>query len=102
GVSAELAIRVGREFAENASRTRGKSMFITGSGVLHWYHGGSLIYRAEAVMGIICGCMGVNGGGFNHYVGTEKIRPFAAIGTRSSSEFSVESIFWRPGVTLRA
>src|SRR5690606_17166171 len=35
----------------------------------------------EAVMGIICGCMGVNGGGFNHYVGTEKIRPFAAIGT---------------------
>jgi nitrate reductase alpha subunit len=81
GVSAELAIRVGREFAENASRTRGKSMFITGSGVLHWYHGGSLIYRAEAVMGIICGCMGVNGGGFNHYVGTEKIRPFAAIGT---------------------
>ncbi|MBI4408272.1 MAG: nitrate reductase subunit alpha [Gemmatimonadetes bacterium] len=81
GVSAELAIRVGREFADNASRTRGKSMFITGSGVLHWYHGGSLIYRAEAVMGIICGCMGVNGGGFNHYVGTEKIRTFAAIGT---------------------
>ncbi len=81
GVGPELAIRVGREFAENASKTKGKSMFITGSGVLHWYHGGSLIYRAEAVMGIICGCMGRNGGGFNHYVGTEKIRPFAAIGT---------------------
>ena len=81
GVAGEMAIRVGREFADNASKTHGKSMFITGSGVLHWYHGGPLIYRAEAVMGIICGCMGVNGGGFNHYVGTEKIRPFAAIGT---------------------
>ena len=59
----------------------GKSLFITGSGVLHWYHGGPLTYRAMAVMGIITGCMGRNGGGFNHYVGTEKIRPYAAIGT---------------------
>ncbi|NIR43054.1 MAG: molybdopterin-dependent oxidoreductase, partial [Gemmatimonadetes bacterium] len=49
--------------------------------MLHWYHGGSLIYRAQAVMGILTGCMGKNGGGFAHYVGTEKIRPYAAIGT---------------------
>lgn len=80
GVDRELAIRVGREWADNAEKTKGKSLFITGSGILHWYHGGNLTYRAEAVMGILCGCQGVNGGGFAHYVGTEKIRNYAAIG----------------------
>lgn len=80
GVSRDLAIRVAREWAQTAEKTKGKCLFITGSGVLHWYHGGSLIYRAQAVMGIVTGCMGVNGGGFAHYVGTEKIRTYAAIG----------------------
>jgi len=81
GVDRSLAIRVAREWADNAEKTKGRSLFITGTGVLHWYHGGSLIYRAQAVMGILTGCMGRNGGGFAHYVGTEKIRNFAAIGT---------------------
>lgn len=81
GVSRNLAIRVAREWADNAERTKGRCLFITGSGVLHWFHGGSLIYRAQAVMGILTGCMGRNGGGFAHYVGTEKIRSYAAIGT---------------------
>ncbi len=85
GVSGELAIRVGREFAENAEKTKGKSLFITGPGVLHWYHGGPLGYRAEAVMGVICGCMGRNGGGFAHYVGTEKIRMYGAAGTLANA-----------------
>ena len=56
GVSRDLAIRVAREWADNAEATEGKSLFITGSGILHWYHGGQSTYRAEAVMGIICGC----------------------------------------------
>jgi nitrate reductase alpha subunit len=81
GVSRNLAVRVAREWADNAERTKGRCLFITGSGVLHWFHGGSLIYRAQAVMGILTGCMGRNGGGFAHYVGTEKIRTYAAIGT---------------------
>lgn len=81
GVDRNLVLRVAREWADTAEKTKGKCLFITGSGVLHWYHGGSLIYRAEAVMGILTGCMGRNGGGFAHYVGTEKIRNFAAIGT---------------------
>ena len=81
GLDRKLVIRVAREWAETAEKTEGKCLFITGSGVLHWYHGGPLIYRAQAVMGIITGCMGVNGGGFAHYVGTEKIRNYAAIGT---------------------
>ncbi len=80
GVGRELVLRVAREWADTANKTKGKCLFITGSGILHWYHGGTLIYRAEAVMGILTGCQGVNGGGFAHYVGTEKIRPFAAIG----------------------
>lgn len=81
GVSQDLVTRVAREWAENSEKTKGKSLFITGSGILHWYHGGPLTYRAQAVMGILTGCMGKNGGGFAHYVGTEKIRPYAAIGT---------------------
>lgn len=80
GVDRKLAVRVAREWAESAEKSQGKCLFITGSGVLHWYQGGSLTYRAQAVMGILTGCMGVNGGGFAHYVGTEKIRNYAAIG----------------------
>jgi len=43
GVSRDLAIQVGREFAENAEKTKGKSLFITGPGIQHFYHGASLI-----------------------------------------------------------
>ncbi|MFB6262751.1 MAG: nitrate reductase subunit alpha, partial [Bradymonadaceae bacterium] len=80
GVSANLVTRVAREWAETARKTEGKCLFITGSGILHWFHGGTLTYRAMCVMGILTGCMGRNGGGFAHYVGTEKVRPYAAIG----------------------
>jgi nitrate reductase alpha subunit len=36
GVSRDLAIQVGREFAENAEKTKGKSLFITGPGIQHF------------------------------------------------------------------
>ena len=78
GVSRNLAIQVGREFAENAEKTKGKSLFITGPGLAHFYHGTSLYYRNEAVMLALCGCNGVNGGNFNHYVGTQHTRLNAA------------------------
>ncbi|MBI5850480.1 MAG: nitrate reductase subunit alpha [Planctomycetes bacterium] len=78
GVSRNLAIQVGREFAENAEKTGGKSLFITGPGIQHFYHGASLYYRNQAVMLALCGCNGVNGGNFNHYVGTQHTRLNAA------------------------
>jgi len=56
GVSRNLAIQVGREFAENAEKTKGRSMVITGPGLLHFYHGGPLYYRTLAVMLSLCGC----------------------------------------------
>ena len=74
GVSRDLVIQVAREFAENAEKTQGKSLIITGPGVQHWYHGASMYYRSMAVMLGLCGCHGRNGGNFNHYVGTQHTR----------------------------
>jgi nitrate reductase alpha subunit len=74
GVSAENAIRVAREFAENAEKTRGRSMVIIGAGVNHWYHQ-DMTYRAIINVLMMCGTVGISGGGFAHYVGQEKLRP---------------------------
>ena len=77
GVSREDVIRVAREFAANAEKTRGKSMIFLGAGTNHWYHS-DMIYRAIISLTTLCGCQGVNGGGWAHYVGQEKVRPQAA------------------------
>jgi len=84
-VSRTLVIKTAREWAENAEATKGSSLIISGGGILHWYHGGTLMYRAMALMGVLCGCHGSAGGGWCHYVGTEKIRPLAAVATLSAS-----------------
>jgi nitrate reductase alpha subunit len=73
-VDAGLAARIGREFARNAELTRGRSMICMGAGTNHWYHS-DLIYRAFLALVALCGCEGVNGGGWAHYVGQEKVRP---------------------------
>jgi nitrate reductase alpha subunit len=77
GVPAADAIRVAREFAQNAEITRGKSMIFLGAGTNHWYHS-DMIYRTIINLTTLCGCQGVNGGGWAHYVGQEKVRPQAA------------------------
>jgi nitrate reductase / nitrite oxidoreductase, alpha subunit len=77
GVPRADAIRVAREFADNAEKTRGKSMIFLGAGTNHWYHS-DMIYRAIINLTTLCGCQGVNGGGWAHYVGQEKVRPQAA------------------------
>lgn len=77
GVPQADVIRVAREFADNAEKTRGKSMILLGAGTNHWYHS-DMIYRTIIGMTTLCGCQGVNGGGWAHYVGQEKVRPQAA------------------------
>ena len=76
GVPRDDVIRVAREFAQNAEITRGKSMIFLGAGTNHWYHS-DMSYRAIISLTQLCGCQGVNGGGWAHYVGQEKVRPLA-------------------------
>ncbi|MEV4673860.1 nitrate reductase subunit alpha [Actinomadura sp. NPDC049382] len=73
-VPAAAAARVAREFARNAELSRGRSMICMGGGTNHWYHSDQ-IYRAFFTLTMLCGCQGVNGGGWAHYVGQEKVRP---------------------------
>ncbi|MDR2896519.1 MAG: molybdopterin-dependent oxidoreductase, partial [Propionibacteriaceae bacterium] len=74
GVSASQIIDVARQFARNAEETGGRSMIILGAGTNHWFHSDS-IYRTFITLLTLCGCQGVNGGGWAHYVGQEKARP---------------------------
>ena len=79
-VPAEAAARIGREFARNAELTKGRSMIAMGAGTNHWYHSDQ-IYRAFLSLIALCGCEGVNGGGWAHYVGQEKVRPWTGWST---------------------
>lgn len=74
GVPASTAARVGREFAANAEESKGRSMIVMGAGTNHWFHSDT-IYRAFLTLTNLTGCQGVNGGGWAHYVGQEKVRP---------------------------
>jgi nitrate reductase alpha subunit len=73
GVEASVVTRIAREFARNAERTNGRSMIVMGAGTNHWFHS-DLVYRAMLNLVLLCGCQGVNGGGWAHYVGQEKVR----------------------------
>jgi nitrate reductase / nitrite oxidoreductase, alpha subunit len=73
-VPAAAAARVAREFARNAELSGGRSMIAMGAGTNHWYHSDQ-IYRSFLALLMLCGCEGVNGGGWAHYVGQEKVRP---------------------------
>jgi nitrate reductase alpha subunit len=73
-VPAETIARIAREFARNAERTQGRSMIAMGAGTNHWFHSDQ-IYRAFLSLVLLTGCQGVNGGGWAHYVGQEKVRP---------------------------
>nr|WP_294866294.1 nitrate reductase subunit alpha [uncultured Pseudogulbenkiania sp.] len=74
GVPAEQVVAVARQFAETAERTQGRAMIIIGAAMNHWYHQ-DMNYRAAINMLMLCGCVGVSGGGWAHYVGQEKLRP---------------------------
>lgn len=73
-VDRKVAAQIAREFAQNAIDSKGRSMIIMGSGINHWFHS-DVIYRAIINLVLLTGCEGVNGGGWAHYVGQEKVRP---------------------------
>ncbi|WP_110590131.1 nitrate reductase subunit alpha [Microbacterium suaedae] len=75
GVPGQAAARIAREFAANARDSQGRSMIIMGAGTNHWFHSDQT-YRTFLTLTTLCGTQGVNGGGWAHYVGQEKIRPF--------------------------
>ncbi|KXG43859.1 nitrate reductase subunit alpha [Tepidibacillus decaturensis] len=73
-VPREQVIQIAREFAQNAVDTNGRSMIIMGAGINHWYNADT-IYRTILNLVLLTGSQGVNGGGWAHYVGQEKVRP---------------------------
>ncbi len=54
--------------------TRKPAMIIHGAGANHWFHNDAM-NRAMILLVALTGNVGRNGGGFNHYVGQEKIWP---------------------------
>ncbi|MEU6548966.1 nitrate reductase subunit alpha [Streptomyces sp. NPDC046915] len=75
-VPADSVVRLAREFAHTAEKTHGRCMIVMGAGTNHWFHSDT-IYRAFLTLLLLTGCQGVNGGGWAHYVGQEKVRPYA-------------------------
>ncbi|MDA8294523.1 MAG: nitrate reductase subunit alpha [Actinomycetota bacterium] len=73
-VPASACARVAREFAHNAEVSGGRSMIAMGAGTNHWFHSDQ-VYRTFLSLLMLGGCEGVNGGGWAHYVGQEKVRP---------------------------
>jgi nitrate reductase alpha subunit len=94
GVSKETVIKFAREWAGTAARTEGKCSVIIGAGVNHWYHN-NLMYRSAITALMLCGCVGKNGGGLNHYVGQEKL---ALVAPWSAIAFARD---WVPAVRLQ-
>ncbi|MEC1739370.1 nitrate reductase subunit alpha [Schinkia azotoformans] len=74
GVKKDLITKIAREFAQNSLDTNGRSMIIVGAGINHWFNSDT-IYRAVLNLVLMVGSQGVNGGGWAHYVGQEKLRP---------------------------
>jgi len=80
GVPRDQVIEVAREFANTAEKTGGRCTVIIGCGVNQAYHTDAT-YRAVINMLMLCGCIGKEGGGWAHYVGQEKCRPFVGWAT---------------------
>ena len=69
GVNAGLIATIAREFAATKP-----GRIIEGAGTNHYYHN-DLINRAQILLVALTGNVGKPGGGFDHYVGQEKIWP---------------------------
>lgn len=91
GVDSKTVISFAREWANTAISTEGKCMIIIGAGVNHWFHN-NLMYRAGIMALMLCGCVGKNGGGLNHYVGQEKLAPTDSWATVAFARDWVDSV----------
>ena len=76
GVPGPAIIQVARDFALNAVESGGRSQIVMGAGINHYYHADQ-IYRTILALTSMCATQGVNGGGWAHYVGQEKVRPLS-------------------------
>jgi len=74
GIDRDVLLNFARDWGNTALHTNGKCTIIIGAGINHWYHN-NLMYRAGIHALMLCGCVGVNGGGLAHYVGQEKLAP---------------------------
>ncbi|MFF1374903.1 nitrate reductase subunit alpha [Streptomyces sp. NPDC058308] len=83
-VPAAKAVKIAREFARTAEKSRGRCMILMGAGTNHWFHS-ETIYRAFLALLQLTGCQGRNGGGWAHYVGQEKCRPATGWATLASA-----------------
>ncbi|WP_089104074.1 nitrate reductase subunit alpha [Streptomyces hyaluromycini] len=73
-VPAARCVKIAREFARTAERSKGRCTILTGVGTSHWFHS-ETIHRAFLALLQLTGCQGRNGGGWAHYEGHEKCRP---------------------------
>ncbi|MDO4242297.1 MAG: nitrate reductase subunit alpha [Actinomyces sp.] len=76
GVAGPAMIRVARDFAASAIESGGRCQILMGAGINHYYHADQT-YRTILALTSMCATQGVNGGGWAHYVGQEKVRPIA-------------------------
>ncbi len=94
GIGPKTVLQFSHEWARTAETTHGKCSIIIGAGINHWYHN-NLIYRAGTMALMLTGCIGVNGGGMNHYVGQEKLAPTDSWATIMAGKD------WQKGVRLQ-
>ncbi|WP_435822030.1 nitrate reductase subunit alpha [Actinacidiphila alni] len=83
-VPAAKCVKIAREFARTAEESKGRCMILMGAGTNHWFHS-ETIYRAFLALLQLTGCQGRNGGGWAHYVGQEKVRPFTGWSTLAAA-----------------
>ncbi|KKD08213.1 nitrate reductase subunit alpha [Streptomyces sp. WM6386] len=83
-VPAAKCVKIAREFARTAERSKGRCMILMGAGTNHWFHS-ETIYRSFLALLQLTGCQGRNGGGWAHYVGQEKCRPVTGWATLAAA-----------------
>ncbi|MFF4895215.1 nitrate reductase subunit alpha [Streptomyces sp. NPDC001068] len=83
-VPAARCVKIAREFARTAERSKGRCMILMGAGTDHWFHA-ETIYRAFLALLQLTGCQGRDGGGWAHDAGQEKCRPVTGWATLASA-----------------